>query len=313
MNESPLVSVVILCYNQEATIRRTLDSILNQSCQFGFEVVIGEDASRDNTRVIVEEYAGKYPEKIKLMPKAPNKGILKNYSDCLKASKGKYISTCAGDDWWHNEYKLQLQADFLELNGDFGVVYTNYDAWYPEQELLKERVDADLSRPEGYVYEELLRGNFIVAPTALFRKELLEHVDFEAYHKLGFLMEDYPMWLEFSQHTKFKYIADSTTTYSIANGSICNNSNDVLAAERFELSVLAVKRYFTTNYPVRQISSNELEDVVFLKLLNIGLVNKNRKFAAKYADMHNSVNIKVYLKKIICKSPLLFKLYCILN
>ena len=50
------VSVGVLTYNQEKTIARTLDSILNQRHTCTFEIIIGDDCSSDDTRKICEEY-----------------------------------------------------------------------------------------------------------------------------------------------------------------------------------------------------------------------------------------------------------------
>lgn len=95
---NPAVSVIVLTYNQEHCIARTLDSVLRQEVRGGLEVVIGDDASTDSTRAICEDYAGRYPGLIRLMPPAPNKGLVRNYYDCLAACRGRYITDCAGDD-----------------------------------------------------------------------------------------------------------------------------------------------------------------------------------------------------------------------
>ena len=50
------VSVGVITYNQQDTIRQTLDSILAQKGDFDLEIVIGEDCSTDNTRAICEEF-----------------------------------------------------------------------------------------------------------------------------------------------------------------------------------------------------------------------------------------------------------------
>ena len=47
-----MISVVVVTYNQEKTIGRTLDAILCQKCHLPIEIVIGEDCSTDGTRAI---------------------------------------------------------------------------------------------------------------------------------------------------------------------------------------------------------------------------------------------------------------------
>ena len=108
------VSVIVLTYNQENTIKRTLDSILSQKCNFNFEIIIGDDCSTDSTVRICQEYQSSYPTIIRLICNETNKGVVKNYYNCILASKGKYIADCAGDDYWVTTTKLQKQYDILE-------------------------------------------------------------------------------------------------------------------------------------------------------------------------------------------------------
>ncbi len=57
----PLVSILILTYQQEKTISETIESIVAQKTEYSFEIIIGEDCSRDRTREICEQYAKQNP------------------------------------------------------------------------------------------------------------------------------------------------------------------------------------------------------------------------------------------------------------
>ena len=92
MEDNSLVSVIVLAYNQQDSIARTLDSILMQKCRLPIEIVVGDDASTDGTRAVCEDYARRYPDIVRLMPAAPNKGMVDNYFDCMLACRGKYIA-----------------------------------------------------------------------------------------------------------------------------------------------------------------------------------------------------------------------------
>lgn len=224
-NITPLISVVVCTYNQEHTVGRTIESILAQKTQYTFEIIIGEDASpSDNTRAVCEAYAEKYPDVIRLMPKVPNKGLLKNYADCLRECRGKYIAGCAGDDWWHNPDKLQVQVGFLEANPQYGVVHTDMDTFQVSQNKVVKGDDTRRT-PEGDVHVELYKMNFVIAPTVVFCSELLKYVDFDEFKRLNFAMEDYPMWLKMSRHCKFHYINQSTVTYCLLDNSVSHSDN----------------------------------------------------------------------------------------
>ena len=92
-NLKELISVIVCTYNQQDTIGRTLDSILSQECHLPFEIIIGEDCSTDNTLAICKQYGQKHPNVIRVIANPSNKGFVRNYFDCLRACKGKYIAT----------------------------------------------------------------------------------------------------------------------------------------------------------------------------------------------------------------------------
>ena len=54
-----ILSIYVPTYNHEKYIARALDSILMQKTDYAYEVLVGEDASTDNTRAILKEYEKK--------------------------------------------------------------------------------------------------------------------------------------------------------------------------------------------------------------------------------------------------------------
>ena len=121
MNNNDIqVSVCIVTYNQESYIAECLDSIINQQTNFKFEVIIGEDCSTDNTRVIVQDYIEKYPNLIVPIFYEKNVGPVENIKRVYKKAKGKYIAHIDGDDLALPN-KLQTQFEILESNLDCNV------------------------------------------------------------------------------------------------------------------------------------------------------------------------------------------------
>ena len=117
-----MFSILVITYNQEKYIAKTLDSILSQEHDYKYEIVIGEDCSSDGTRAIIEAYANKYPLIIKPIYNNPNLGLIKNYFNTLAQCTGKYIMECAGDDWWLPG-KVSFQIDYMEKHPDVGMCY----------------------------------------------------------------------------------------------------------------------------------------------------------------------------------------------
>ncbi len=118
-NKSISVSVFCLTFNQEKYIRDALDSFLMQLVDFNVEIVVHDDASTDSTPLILDEYAAKYPNIIKVFKETENQ-----YSKVgdtieierlhIKNASGLYIASCEGDDYWSDPYKLFLQKNMLD-------------------------------------------------------------------------------------------------------------------------------------------------------------------------------------------------------
>lgn len=117
MNDEPLVSIFMLCYNHEKYIKKSIESILSQSVDFKIEIIIHDDASTDRSPEIISTYEKKHPNLFKVIYQKENqysKGIdlVREYIwPCLR---GKYVAMCECDDFWCSTEKLQKQIDFLE-------------------------------------------------------------------------------------------------------------------------------------------------------------------------------------------------------
>lgn len=113
------VSIILLSYCHEKYIRQALDSIFNQKTELSYEVLIGDDASKDRTIEIIQEYMGRYPGILKPICRTKNVGASYNLYDLIYRAKGKYIALLEGDDFWVDNHKLQKQFDFLESHLEY--------------------------------------------------------------------------------------------------------------------------------------------------------------------------------------------------
>ncbi|RQO70220.1 family 2 glycosyl transferase [Pedobacter sp. KBW06] len=150
-----MVSVCCITYNHEQYIAGALDSFLMQQTNFEFEILIGEDCSKDGTRVVIQEYADRYPGRIRLVHHETNIGAIRNQVDVITKAKGKYIALCDGDDFWTDQRKLQKQVDFLEANPEYVICchHTKVINEHDETVYLKEnRVSMEFD------YQDVLLG-----------------------------------------------------------------------------------------------------------------------------------------------------------
>ena len=172
INTDIVVSVCIITYKHELFIAQTIESILSQKFTFRYEIVIGEDASSDNTRKICEEYALKYSDIIRLLPSDKNYGAVHNFERTLAACKGKFIALCEGDDYWVDEFKLQKQVDLLDANPDKILCFTKSYCIDGDGKMLGDNVVIPIQ--DVYSFKDVINMDRFYIPTAtiLFRNVL---------------------------------------------------------------------------------------------------------------------------------------------
>lgn len=171
----PKVSVVCITYNHEKFIGDAIAGFLKQKTNFQFEVLIGDDCSPDRTGQIVREAAMENPAKIIAVPRTKNMGAVSNYMDLVSRTRGQYLCICDGDDFWIDEYKLQKQADFLDSNTDFSIVFHPTRTVFTGGDRASEDYDPfklfdSTVRERGYfTIENLIKINFITALSVMYR------------------------------------------------------------------------------------------------------------------------------------------------
>ena len=111
-----VVSVVMTAYNHEKYIKQAVDSVLSQKTNFNYELIIGDDASKDSTQEILKQYSALKNVHL-FLRKKNSKG--KNWDSLINRACGKYIFGCDGDDYWIGEDVLQEFVDFLEKNPQY--------------------------------------------------------------------------------------------------------------------------------------------------------------------------------------------------
>ncbi len=124
MDNDVAVSVICNAFNHGKYIRDALNGFVMQKTDFKFEVLVHDDASKDDTADIIREFEAEYPDIIKPIYQTENqysKNVWITDVYQLRRSKGKYIAICEGDDYWTDPDKLQKQYDALEAHPEIDI------------------------------------------------------------------------------------------------------------------------------------------------------------------------------------------------
>jgi glycosyltransferase involved in cell wall biosynthesis len=235
----PLVSVCMITYNHERFIRQAVESALMQKASFDFEIVIGEDCSKDSTRAICNDIANAHSGRIRLLQRTANVGMHRNLQATYAACRGQFIALLEGDDFWTDNTKLQRQVDVLESDNGASLVFhpvrvTTEDGT-PTSEILPKETPPD---PSGVDY--VLSGNTIPTCSVLIRKSAVNTIP----KWLGELPAmDFPLFVVAGMHGNFRYIANVMGAYRVHPGGVWSSlCHDDATAAYIDLLVGVEKR-----------------------------------------------------------------------
>jgi glycosyltransferase involved in cell wall biosynthesis len=125
LSETPDVSIITTIYNQAHCIHKAIRSVQNQSLK-NIEMIIIDDCSRDNSTETVESFM-KEDDRIILIKKDINEGIMITRNKAIKYAKGRYICILDADDTLAHKDILKYSVHIADL-GNLDVVefYTAY-------------------------------------------------------------------------------------------------------------------------------------------------------------------------------------------
>jgi glycosyltransferase involved in cell wall biosynthesis len=158
INNQPLVTVGICCYNREEGFKHTLQCITNQTYK-NLEIIISQDFNTTLDLSIVAEALN--DKRITFYKQQQRLSMYNNFSFVLKKANGDYFMWASDDDWWSTEFIEEIMklliADPIAIGG-----FTNFMAVdesntkissYPDfLPLLQEfNVDNDIKRIKNYI------------------------------------------------------------------------------------------------------------------------------------------------------------------
>ncbi len=110
------ISIVIPAFNSENYIAKCIDSIVNQTLK-DIEIIVVNDASEDNTRKIIEDYASK-DNRVKLINLETNSGQGFARNKGIELSNGEYLGFVDADDSVDLDYFEKLYNSAKKYDSD---------------------------------------------------------------------------------------------------------------------------------------------------------------------------------------------------
>lgn len=240
------ISVIIPCFNREKTIRRSIESVLNQNYLERFEVIVSDDGSTDNSLIIAREF----DKNVVVMEKPKDcleQGASGARNRALLVAKYEYICFLDSDDYFLPNY-LNTVANVLDSNKEIGYTFSR-----SKKEIKfsnsTTKIEDWTRQKLSYLdkkYHVLYRAHNINTNVIFIRKSIIDKVGlFDTSLSNG---EDTDMWLRISENTKSQFVDIYGAVYCVnhSDNQLNFNPNDVRKACETTIYARSIKRYIET-------------------------------------------------------------------
>lgn len=164
---TPLVSIIMPCYNAERYIAQSIESVLAQTYR-NWELIITDDASTDKSVEIISKYS-KNDDRINVMVPDEHQGIARTRNMSISRARGHFMAFLDNDDLWKPE-KLEKQIKFM-LEKEIGFSYTSYEL-VDQDGITKNKI----IQTQGVVdYKKYLRNTIIGCGTVMIDRDIVGH------------------------------------------------------------------------------------------------------------------------------------------
>lgn len=301
----PKVSVIVPVYNVEQYLERCLESLVNQTLE-DIEIIIIDDSSPDNSHLIIEKYALKYPKKIRAFLKE-NGGIADTRNFGLTKITGEYFGFLDSDDYCELDMfeKMYNKAK----SNDSDIVVSNF-TWVWDN---KTALGLESSYKPG---KDMIINLFAVLWNKIYKTEFIKEVGIN--FPKGLRYEDASFLYKLPHHVKkIDFIDESFVHYIQRDGSITHTHNSkvkdmiyvftgilnyykeqgIYSTYQSELEYLFIK-FFLGNSYLRTIKIKNKKDRIKTLKLSWDILNNN------FPNWRNNL----YLKEIRSSKHTFFKL-----
>ena len=224
---TPKVSVCVPTFNHQAYIAQMLDGALAQQTDFEFEIVVGDDASTDQTPAIVGQYAARFPGKIRAFLHPTNQGPPQpkefagrnNVLQLLKACAGQYVALCEGDDYWTDPLKLQKQADFMDKNPTCAICHHNLRVMYEDGSAAHDFNQSD--QKIDSTLADVLADRWFIGTASTFYRNIFREQNFAHWHAKA-ASGDWALVLQLAATGGIHYLPQTMGVYRKHQGGLSN-------------------------------------------------------------------------------------------
>lgn len=212
LNTIAPVSVVIPCFRCASTIKRAIDSVIQQT-QKPAEIILVEDSSGDDTLAVLQALAKQCPDWIKIIALSENQGVANARNIGWAAATQRYIAFLDADDAWHPQ-KIDIQTTYMNTNPEVALCGHAHRVIEHSSVLPDWQLQTGIA--QSFPKWSWLLSNKFVTPSVMVRRDIYQN-----FAQSQRYMEDYRLWLElvYSGQVATKLSAELAAIYKSPFGS----------------------------------------------------------------------------------------------
>tara|TARA_B100001093_G_scaffold339650_1_gene324406 strand:- start:191 stop:976 length:786 start_codon:yes stop_codon:yes gene_type:complete len=204
-NISPLISVIMNCYNGEKFLKKSIQSVLKQKYK-KWELIFWDNKSNDNSKEIALSFKDK---RIKYFKAVKFTKLYEARNLAVSKAKGQFICFIDTDDWWMAK-KLSSQVRIIKKNKNIKLVYSNifiYDNQTKQKKLLSNK-----KLPSGKITQNLLDDYKLGILSVMIKRNIFK---IKKFNKNYNIIGDFDFFLRLSTVEEFFSIQEPLVYYRL--------------------------------------------------------------------------------------------------
>lgn len=230
---TPLVSVIMNCYNSDSYLREAIDSVIAQTYT-NWEIIFWDNCSTDNSAEIVKSYD---LPKIYYFYASKHTTLGEARNLALSKINGDYFAFLDADDIWEEKFLARTMDSMNSEQKKYSGVFTNYFIF----DIQRSCKHIQISSRE-FNYTDLLKyydiGMSACVVSASIQKENNIHFD-NSYS----MIEDYDFFLKIAHVKPFYYQDEPLMHYRVHDLSLSNTNKKGWGKELNHLYEYIVSTY----------------------------------------------------------------------
>lgn len=263
MEQRPIISIIMPCYNGVGYLKRSIASIYAQTFK-NFELIVVDDGSSDNSPTLLAELA-KINDTMHIIHQS-NGGVSAARNTGLRAVRGEFIAFLDADDTWDPGFLMKLYQ-VLQVLPDAVIAYCGWQNTGLEANRCKPYIPPDYENSNKI--ETFLKGCPWPIHAALTRKSAIDAI--QGFNQNLQLSEDYEMWLKIASFHKITLVPEVLAYYHHQQQGEQATNNRL----RVALNHWQVQRTFLTDNPdiAERLGTKKIADLTDGELLHRAYVS----------------------------------------